>query len=219
MVGDIMTDSNEILSLKIKDDGTIYDECGHKVTQEGTGTTSILTVDNRKCMYFNNGNYLKVITDEKFNLTGDFTIEFWLKLDGTVINKSNNWPCILGTKYAWYTGSTCILVCTQDLNNGICICSYDNTDYIGSNDYNTPTQWNYISIICKDKQYFLYVNGKLQTNLAYNKYTDGFNLNYDGFITIGTKGAENFPHGYLHGYLSDFKISTKAKYQLIYLRR
>lgn len=207
-----MTDSNEILSLKIKDDGTIYDECGHKVTQEGTGTTSILTVDNRKCMYFNNGNYLKVITDEKFNLTGDFTIEFWLKLDGTTINKSNNWPCVLGTKYAWYTGSTCILVCAQDWNNQIGICSYDDTDYIVSYDYNTPTQWNYISIVCKDKQYFIYVNGKLQTNLSNNKYTDGINLNYDGFITIGTKGAENFSSGYLHGYLSDFKISTKAKY-------
>ena len=203
--------NEEILSLKIKDDGTIYDECGHKVTQEGTGTTSILTVDNRKCMYFNNGNYLKVITDEKFNLTGDFTIEFWLKLDGTVINQSNHWPCVLCTKKSWNTGSICILTCTQDLNNGICICSYDNTDYIGSNDYNTPTQWNYISIVCKDKQYFLYVNGKLQTNLAYNKYTDGFNLNCDGFIVIGTKGAENSSSGYLHGYLSDFKISTFAK--------
>ena len=51
MVGDIMTDSNEILSLKIKDDGTIYDECGHTVTKEN-GTTQVLNIDGRKCMYF-----------------------------------------------------------------------------------------------------------------------------------------------------------------------
>ena len=67
--------NEEILSLKIKDDGTIYDEHGHTVTKEN-GTTQVLNIDGRKCMYFNGGNYLKVLTDERFNLTGDFTIEF-----------------------------------------------------------------------------------------------------------------------------------------------
>ena len=44
--------NEEILSLKIKDNGTIYDEHGHTVTQEG-GTTVVSTVDTRQCMYFN----------------------------------------------------------------------------------------------------------------------------------------------------------------------
>ena len=199
--------NEEILSLKIKDDGTIYDEHGHTVTKEN-GTTQVLNIDGRKCMYFNGGNYLKVLTDERFNLTGDFTIEFWLKLDGTTIN--NSYPGILGTKYNWNTGSTCILVCTQAWNNEIGICTYSGDDYIVGIDYNTPTQWNYISFVCKDKQYFLYVNGKLQT-VRKKKYTKGLNLNYDGFIVVGNKGTDCGSEGNLHGYLSDFKISTFAK--------
>lgn len=202
--------NEEILSLKIKDDGTVYDEHGHTVTKEN-GTTQVLNIDGRKCMYFNGGNYLKVLTDERFNLTGDFTIEFWLKLDGKHYNASGYYPCVLGTKYSWNTGSICILVCTQDWNSQIGFCDYASTDYIASNDYNTPTQWNYISIICKDKQYFIYVNGKLQTNIRANKYTDGINLNYDGFITVGQKGTNSGSEASLYGYLSDLKISTFAK--------
>ena len=162
--------NEEILSLKIKDDGTVYDEHGHTVTKEN-GTTQVLNIDGRKCMYFNGGNYLKVLTDERFNLTGDFTIEFWLKLDGTTINKSNYWPCVLCTKNTWSSGSVCLLVCTQDWRSQIGICNYDSIDYIVSKNYNTPTQWNYISIICKNKQYSLYLLlHVLLSSLKQNKF-------------------------------------------------
>ena len=202
--------NEEILSLKIKDDGTIYDECGHTVTKEN-GTTQVLNIDGRKCMYFNDGNYLKIITDDTFNLTGDFTIEFWLKLDGTCINQSNHWPCIINTKYTWGTGSISFLVCTQDWVNQIGFSSHDTKDHITIYDYNNPTNWQYVSFVCKDNRYFIYVNGKLQSNIKDNNYDKGINLNHDGFITIGKKGLDDGNTGSLHGYVSDLKISTFAK--------
>lgn len=214
-------DTNDILSLKIKEDGTIYDECGHTVTQEN-GTTPIVEIDGRQCMYFNNGNYLKVLTDENFNLTGDFTIEFWLKLDGTVINKTDRWPCVLCTKNTWSQETAAILVCTQDANNGIVLTDNNITekrDYHNISNYNLPTQWNHVAFVCKDKKYYCYINGKLSNDIKNSLYSDGINLNVDGFIVVGVKGIDNssvITQGTLHGYLSDLKINTSAKYTADY---
>ena len=216
-----MADTSDILSLKIKEDGTIYDECGHTVTQEN-GTTSIVEIDGRQCMYFNNGNYLKVITDENFNLTGDFTIEFWLKLDGTAINQANRWPSILCTKNTWSKGTVEIAVCTQDDNNGIVLTENNisgKQDYHDILNYNHPTQWNHVAFVCKDKKYYCYINGKLRNDIKYSLYSDGINLNIDGFIVVGVKGIDSssvITQGTLHGYLSDLKINTSAKYTTDY---
>lgn len=206
--------NEEILSLKIKDDGTVYDEHGHTVTKEN-GTTQVLNIDGRKCMYFNNGNYLKVITDEKFNLTGDFTIEFWLKLDGTAMSQLDRWHCVLCTKNTWGSGTSQILTgltnSEGEETNIIQITTYDVLDYHGTKIKEELTKWNHFSIICNNKKILIYQNGYLLNNVVWSKYTDGYDFNYDGFIVVGHKGTDCGSEGSLYGYLSDLKISTFAK--------
>lgn len=201
-----MIDENTILSIQYKSDGTIYDECGNNV--QNIGSVPIETSNNVEGMHFTSGKYLIVTTNGKFNLTGDFTIEFWLKCE----QKNYRWPAIFCTQNTWSDDTTCCLVCTQDWKNQIGITQKTLGDCcLVPYDYEKIAKyWNHVAIVCKDSKYTIYYNGKITTNPTRNHYTNGLDLNINGKLYIGVKGTET--SNPLNGYLKDFKISTVARY-------
>src|SRR5574344_1030803 len=79
-----MTDANLLMQLNPYIGRGMYDNCSNTIQTIGTLTNT--SIDGRLGTYFTPGNYIKVNTNSKFNLTGDFTIEFWLKKDGNNIH-------------------------------------------------------------------------------------------------------------------------------------
>jgi hypothetical protein len=140
-------------------------------------------------MYFD-GSGDNILTDV-MTTGGDFTVEMWIRFDGSVANPASQSP----TFFVWGT-TTFMLYCTianntmQMIGNGSGLIS-------GTTTISADT-WYHVAFARQGSTGRLFVNGNLEGS------TTSFSTNLNARAVIGSEESAGYP---LKGYISDLRIT------------
>ena len=140
-------------------------------------------------MYFD-GSGDNILTDV-MTTGGDFTVEMWIRFDGSVANPASQSP----TFFVWGT-TTFMLYCTianntmQMIGNGSGLIS-------GTTTISADT-WYHVAFARQGSTGRLFVNGNLEGS------TTSFSTNLNARAVIGSEEGAGYP---LKGYISDLRVT------------
>lgn len=147
----------------------------------------------RKCAHFNNSAYFSG-TNSNLNLTGDFTISFWLRSTSTKATQ-----CIIGNS----TGGEIVYSDSSRLN--IVGPSPNWTRILGDNgEFKLDGNWYHVAITRKGSNLMMFING-----IKVNEVASTVSFNYgNGVVNVGQNAG--YPNLHMIGDLDDFVIIKDA---------
>lgn len=183
------------------------------------GTTKYVVGMNGKAITMSKGNYIRVPAGDQLNPETEFTVSFWLKVEGegeapilyrqnpsNVDDNDNDWTYRAYIN-SWEKGTyTTVSMNTMVYNSSSSMpdtgaglqtdCHYDDTKI-------KSTNWNHYTYTYQDGQMKFYLNGTL---LNKSDKTDLINIsNASGDLLIGYDGES-----FMNGAIDELKIYTKC---------
>lgn len=153
--------------------------------------------------YFDgSGDYLAVDSADFDLSTGDFTIDFWLRYDGT----ANVYPCLFSNSAASWSANALSFAVDHVWSTGKVIFASYNFNLAAPMLVSTTTistgVWYHVAVVRSGNTFKLYINGTAEDT---ETYAGAINFNYNGGMKIGWSwdGAD----GYYKGYLDEIRIS------------
>ena len=188
----------------------IRDEAG-RVNFETIGDAKLSTAQGRyypSSMYFDaNGDYLTFVNPVNL-FAGDFTVEVWFNRGGSSTGNHNH---ILGNSSDSSTG---MYIAVREGASGRSFQAIFNStaiiDYVYTDAEIPIGLWTHLAVVRNSTTVTGYINGVSKTTGTLS----GIPSNIQSLYNIG-RGASsgNWSTQYLHGYLTDFRISTFAVYK------
>ena len=140
-------------------------------------------------MYFD-GNGDNVLTDV-MTTNGDFTVEMWIRFDGSLANPANQSP----TFFVWGT-TTFMLYCSIGTNTMQMI--GNSSGLISGSTTISADTWYHVAFARQGSTGRLYVNGNLEGS------TTSFSTDLNARAVIGSEEGASYP---LKGYISDLRVT------------
>lgn len=163
---------------------TILDSSTNNFTMTRNGNTTQGTFSPYGGYWSNyfdgNGDYLNIASNSAFNLTGDFTIEFWFCDNGS----SLSYPTIIGNVTGWSAGSFSIRYNNTGSANKVSVHwngATPSDPFITSTNTFSSGVWNHVAFTRSGTTCTLWVNG---TSQGTGTFSTALNLSYGG-MNIG----------------------------------
>lgn len=154
--------------------------------------------DGKWSAYFDgNGDYLNVASNSAFNLTGDFTIEYWFYDDGSNLT----YPTVVGNATGWTSGSFSMRYNNTGLANKVSIHWNPLGDPYLSSSVVASRTWHHVAFTRSGTTVTLWVNGVSQATAT---TSTTLNLSFGG-LNIGWS-AWDTTQGYYKGYVSNVRV-------------
>jgi len=188
-------------SLHIKGtDASIIDKsqgANLKLVGNTTGSTTQVKFADTKSMYFDgSGDYVSISEDDKFNISGDFTIESWIWPSNSTLSG------IFGTGNGSFGSNAVVLTWRHGTVNdqfSFWVNNISSSSQILNSNIASTNTWTHIAIVRLGSTITLYQNGT-----SVDTYTSSgtFNLSHSG-LKIGSYWGGTF-----NGYIQDFRITN-----------
>lgn len=180
---------------------TFTDNSSGNISITASGNAQISTVQSKfgsSSGYFDgNGDYISAASGSEFQLSGDFTVEFWI------------YPLSSGARSIFDSR----INETSPNGNGFVIGTNSSSQwvmYFGSNriigSTITTNAWTHVALCRSGTDVKLFLNGN-QTGSTYTNSTTNFS---DGAFLIGTDYPKNAR--FFNGYMDEFRITKAARY-------
>ena len=170
--------------------------------------------DHGGSVFFDGGDYLTIADHNDFNLTSDFTIKFWARLN-VPYAYSGNVTYGLFDNFSYNNGGLRVCINGSGLQNGKLVLYWNSAwDTVTAEQFNfipEKNQWYYFELTRSSNTLTVKVNGESVgtvnvTNLT-NPTTSLTIGNNTGVGTGQSSGTSNY-NNYLYGYISDFQYIT-----------
>jgi hypothetical protein len=143
------------------------------------------------------GDYLSITTTSAdFNLTGDFTIEFYANPD----TQTNSYPSILACASAWSAGAFYVRYSDTQTANKFAVFLNPSDPLITASITSAVGSWHHVAVTRSGSNIILWVNG-LNVGNATNSTT--INLALGGGVWIGNNGSTSC---FYKGYTSNLRV-------------
>lgn len=144
-----------------------------------------------------NGDYLNVASNAAFNLTGDFTIEYWFYDDGSNLN----YPTIVSNATGWTLGSFGMRY--NNLQEGKISVHWNGAGdpFIATTSTYATKTWYHVAFTRSGSTCILWVNG---VNRGSGTYSAALNLSFGG-LNVGWSAWDG-AQGYYKGYVSNLRV-------------
>jgi hypothetical protein len=168
-----------------------------KLVGNTTGSTTQVKFADTKSMYFDgSGDYVSISEDDKFNISGDFTIESWIWPSNSTLSG------IFGTGNGSFGSDAVVLTWRHGTVNdqfSFWVNNISSSSQILNSNITSTNTWTHIAIVRLGSTITLYQNGT-----SVDTYTSSgtFNLSHSG-LKIGSYWGGTF-----NGYIQDFRITN-----------
>jgi hypothetical protein len=194
-----LSSSGTTLHIKGTDASIIDKSQGDNLKLVGntTGSTTQVKFAGSKSMYFDGtGDYVSISEDDKFNISGDFTIESWIWPSNSTLSG------IFSTGNGSFSSNAVVLTWRHGTVNdqfSFWVNNISSSSQILTSNIASTNTWTHIAIVRLGNTITLYQNGT-----SVDTYTSSgtFNLSHNG-LKIGSYWSGTF-----NGYIQDFRITN-----------
>jgi LPS O-antigen subunit length determinant protein (WzzB/FepE family) len=190
------------------DEGSSYGK-QDAITAKGTAqhTTNQNKIGSSSIAFDGDGSYLEIPATNELEITGDFTIETWLKKINTSVSNEQYIVSNMGSEDGFYIFlQTNSRIYFGHRESGV-------EQYKGFN-ISIDTNWHHFALVRHNQMYKFYWDGELQLisydNMGNTRNTSKLGVD-DSVIRIGSPTASTGDR-YWEGNLDEFRISNKARY-------
>ena len=176
------------------------------------GTVSA-AIDNSPKGFSGQGSYIMVPKGDTSQFVGDFTIEFWVYIDGDSVGKYGNYNDFMASEYYYFetqkthTGN---FVIRRTPQGALEVRIYDQKEEkINSPDSNSvpfkQKMWHYVALVREGVNLYLYQDGKV---VYTGKYSGVFNNNQGYTIGRSTPKNQNEGGTWFFGKLDELRVTN-----------